>query len=187
MLDWGCGLGQYAEFARGLYPELVLDYHCRELDGLTRVARELLPGDTFHDDDESALGRTYDLVMASGSLQYLEDWQGALGRLASAARGFTYVTRLPVVTSVDSFVVVQRPHARGYLTEYPGWFINREAFLDRAREVGLTLDREFLVTEAAHVPGAPEQARFRGFLFSKGVDARPANTPPVERHADGPR
>jgi hypothetical protein len=36
-------------------------------------------------EDESCLERTYDLVVASSSLQYAEDWRGLLDRIAAAA------------------------------------------------------------------------------------------------------
>jgi hypothetical protein len=62
-------------------------------------------------------------------------------------------------------VVVQRPHACGYHTEYLGWFLNRDEFLSAAAGCGLGLRREFLIDERPPVPGAPEQAEYRGFLF----------------------
>ena len=104
--------------------------------------------------------------MASGSLQYIHDWQKCFASLARAARRYVYVTRVPIVIENPSFVVVQRPYKRGYLTEYPGWFINRTELLSSASSLGLRLDREFLVGEGMRVAGAPEQAVTRGFLFA---------------------
>jgi hypothetical protein len=62
-------------------------------------------------------------------------------------------------------VVVQRPHGCGYLTEYQGWFLNRDQLLTTAAGCGLALRREFLIDERPPVPGAPEPAEYRGFLF----------------------
>ena len=169
VLDWGGGLGQYAVWARALLPEVDLDYHCRDLPRLTAAGRRVLPDAMFHDDDASVLGRTYDLVLASSSLQYARDWRGTLAGLARAAAGYLFVTRMPFVRLAPSFVVVQRPHVHGYRTEYPGWFLNRDEFLAEARSLGLELRREFLVDERPLVEGAPEQADYRGFLF--GVPA----------------
>jgi putative methyltransferase (TIGR04325 family) len=164
-LDWGGGLGQYAVLARSLVPSLDLEYHCRDLKYLASGGRTLLPNDSFYDSDEQALARTYDLVMASSSLQYIRDWRDELGRLAAVTGGYLYVTRQPFLVRTSSFVVMQRPHRHGYKTEYPGWFLNRDEFLKAADGFGLHLRREFLIAERPFVPGAPEQAEYRGFLF----------------------
>lgn len=164
-LDWGGGLGQYAVLARSLLPSLDLDYHCRDLPLFARGGRMVLPNDSFYDSDEQAFARTYDLIMASSSLQYVRDWRHQLGRLAAATAGYLFVTRQPFVVRSASFVVLQRPHRHGYKTEYPGWFLNRDEFLGAAADFGLRLRREFLISERPFVPGAPEQADYRGFLF----------------------
>jgi putative methyltransferase (TIGR04325 family) len=167
ILDWGSGLGHYYVVSRALLPEVTFDYHARDLPRLCAAGRTLLPEVTFHETDADALGarRRYDLILASGSLHYHEAWRDVLRGFAAASRRFVYLTRLPIVQHVPSFVVVQRPHAVGYETEYQGWFFNRDEFLAGAREAGLRLVREFLVDERPHAHGAPEQCEFRGFLF----------------------
>jgi putative methyltransferase (TIGR04325 family) len=164
LLDWGGGIGHYAALARVLMPEVELEYDCRDLPLLCRHGRTLFPNATFHEDD-GCLDRTYDLVLASSSLQYREDWRGTLAGLARATGGWLFVTRLPVVRRVPSFVVVQRPSAHGYHTEYAGWFLNRGELLDEGARLGLALEREILIDERAVVAGAPEACEYRGFLF----------------------
>jgi putative methyltransferase (TIGR04325 family) len=166
MLDWGGGIGHYCVYAQALLPGLELDYHCRDLPNLVVGGRSVLPRATFYVDEDEALAKRYDLVVASSSLHYSRDWRPLLARLAAATTGYLYVTRQPFVTKVDSFVVVQRPHRHGYQTEYPGWFLNRDEFLTAAGELGLKLEREFLIWEIPNVPNAPEAADYRGFLFS---------------------
>ena len=166
LLDWGGGIGHYYAYGRALLPDVTLDYHCRDLPLLVEGGRSILPEAVFHSTDEAALSRTYDLVMASSSLQYSRDWRGTLAQLSSVADGYLYVTRQPFVTEGPSFVVVQRPSRHGYLTEYPGWFLNRDEFLDEARGLGLALLREFLIAEKPIVPKAPAPADYRGFLFA---------------------
>jgi putative methyltransferase (TIGR04325 family) len=165
MLDWGGALGQYSIYARALMPDLDIEYHCRDLPQLTRGGRSVLPDGTFHDTDESALARRYDLVLASSSIHYSRDWQATLANLASVTDGYLYLTRQPVVLKVPSFVVIQRPYRHGYHTEYPGWFLNRDALLTEASANDLVPLREFLIAERHIVHGAPEQAEYRGFLF----------------------
>ena len=174
ILDWGGGIGHYYVYASALLPEVELDYHCRDLSRYTVAGRGVLPHATFHDRDETALSRPYDLVLASSSLHYSKDWRADLAKLASVAGGYLYITRQPFVDTATSFVVVQRPHRYGYLTEYPGWFLNRGEFLTAADELGLELLREFLIAERPVVPGAPEQADYRGFLFAAPTGRKPA-------------
>ncbi len=165
LLDWGGGPGHYAVLARALLPELELEYHSRDLPALVALGRELQPEDAFHDDD-ACLGRRYDLVVASSSLQYSEDWRATLAGLAGATGGFLYLTRVGVSLESPPFVVLQRVHAYGYETEYLGWVLNRDELLARLRELGLELERELLLPETISAVGAPEAPiGHRGFLL----------------------
>ena len=168
LLDWGGGAGEYGLIARALFPDADIDYYCRDLPGVTSVGRQLLPEGSFIDTDDAAFGRRYDFVMASASLHYAEDWRSKLGDLSESADRFAFITRQPFVEAAPSFVVVQHPSRSGYYdTEYPGWFLNRREFLEAAAACGLIIEREFLTGEEPHVPRAPEQARYRGFLFRR--------------------
>ena len=165
ILDWGGGTGHYAVLARALLPGVVLDYHCKDMPRLCAAGRELQPEATFHEDEASCFARRYDLVIASGSLHYSRDWRAAMQSLAAASNGWLYLTRLPLVRTVPSFVVRQRPYMHGYDTEYCGWFLNRSEMLDHAAAIGLSLSREFLVPESPPVGNAPERCQYGGFLF----------------------
>jgi putative methyltransferase (TIGR04325 family) len=167
ILDWGGGVGHYYSYARRLRPDLELDYVVKDLGPLCEVGREVLPEVTFMTDETEALSRNYDLVFASSSLQYSRDLYGVLGRLCDAAAGWLMVTRSPFVDRHDDFVVVQRPHRYGYLTEYPAWFINRHRFIAAVEARGFGLDREFMLGERPYVANAPEQCLYRGFLFKR--------------------
>jgi putative methyltransferase (TIGR04325 family) len=167
MLDWGGGPGHYAVLGRAVAPEVELEYHSRDLPALTALGRELLPTDSFHDDD-ACFERHYDLVVASSSLQYAEDWQATVGRLAAVTDGYLYVARVPVAFQSPSFVVLQRAYAYGYETEYLGWVLNRDDLIESARRSGLELVREFLLPNEFSAIGAPESPiEHRGFLFAK--------------------
>ena len=166
LLDWGGGPGHYAVLARALLPGVELDYHSRDLPPLVKLGRELLPQDTFHDDD-SCLTRSYDLVVASSSIQYSEDWAATLTGLAASARDFLYVTRVPVALQAPSFVVLQRAYAYGYGTDYLGWVLNRDELLEQAGSAGAELERELILPAWLSASGAPESPiGHRAFLFS---------------------
>ena len=137
VLDWGGGLGHYWALARSVVPGLEFEYHVKETPAVCAQGREVAPEVVFHE-DESCLDRSYDLVVASSSLQYAEDWRGLLDRLAGAAESHLYVARVPVALSAPSFVVLQRAHAYGYETEYLGWVLNRHEFLAYAAGAGVS-------------------------------------------------
>ena len=165
LLDWGGGVGHYLALSRALVPGVEIDYHCRDVPVLAEHGRELFPEASFYDDD-SCLQRSYDLVLASASLQYAPDWKAKLAALAGATDGLLYVARAPVALCSPSFVVLQRAYDYGYDTEYLGWVFNREELLATARQAGGRLVREFLLSAWLSAAGAPEAPiAHRGFLF----------------------
>ena len=166
LLDWGGGPGHYGVLARTLLPEVDLDYHSFDLPRLAALGRDLLPQWTFHD-DESCLERSYDLVLASDSLQYSVDFGATFERLAAAADPWLFVAQLPVAAGVDSYVVQQRPDAYGYDTEYLGWVVGRDDLRAAASRAGVTLEREFLAPGVIAPPGAPGPGRLASFLFRR--------------------
>jgi putative methyltransferase (TIGR04325 family) len=174
VLDWGGGLGHYYIYARALFPDLRLDYVIKDFAGFCEAGKKVLPDVKYVSDESEALARTYDFVFASSSLHYTRDHYGLLGRLCDSAANWLMITRTPMIEKHDDFVVVQRPHMYGYMTEYPGWFINRRRLLDFVAVQGFRLEREFLVAEERNVPNAPEQARDAGFLFRRTSSDRKA-------------
>jgi len=169
MLDWGGALGHYALMAQYLLPEVALDVTIKERPELCRVGADLMPWIRFETDDAACFARAYDLVMASTSLQYAEDWRATLAALARCAQRFVFVTRLSVVRRAPSFVVIQRPYAYGYQTDYLSWVINHAELIDAATAAGLTLEREFIAGAPTAYQGAPEASETAGFLFRKSA------------------
>jgi len=167
LLDWGGGCGHYAVISRAIMPEVALHYTCKDVPLLCELGRELLPGDRFVDTDAEALAYCYDLIFVSSSLHYSRDVYATLKGLCDASQGWLMVTRQPVVETAEDFVVIQRPYAYGYETEYPGWFLNRGNFIAFVERQGFRLEREFLVDEKPEVYNAPEQCRYAGFLFRR--------------------
>jgi putative methyltransferase (TIGR04325 family) len=167
ILDWGGGLGHYYVYARELFPDVAWDYVIKDMPGLCAAGQRLLPKVKFVADDGEALSRRYDLVFASSSVHYARDHYTLIDRLCESARGWLMITRVPMIRHHDDFVVVQRPHIYGYMTEYAGWFMNRTRFVDHVTSRSFVLEREFAVGEAAHVPNAPEHGQYAGFLFRR--------------------
>jgi putative methyltransferase (TIGR04325 family) len=165
ILDWGGGAGAFYHLSRALLPpDVEIDYHCKDVPVVCAHGRQELPEASFHE-DESCLERRYDLVLASSSLQYSEDWQRVAGRLAGATRHYLFLTRVPVVRRVPSFVVRQRVRAYGLKTAYLSWVFNQGELVGATERAGMELVREFVIGFRAAVRGAPEQDETRAFLF----------------------
>jgi putative methyltransferase (TIGR04325 family) len=166
VLDWGGGLGFFSLLSRAvLPPEVVIDFHCKEEALVCRAGGEVLPDVTFWEDDR-CLDRRYDLVLASSSLQYSEDWPDVARRLARAARRYLLLTRVPVVFGRPSFVVLQRIRSRSLHTETLCWIVNRDELVDAATSDGsVELVREFLLAGTPSSPAAAPQDETRAYLF----------------------
>jgi putative methyltransferase (TIGR04325 family) len=134
---------------------------------LCGAGASLLPEVTFVSDESEALSQSYDFVFASSSVHYTRDHYHLLERLCGCASNWLMITRTPFVEKADDFVVVQRPYMYGYMTEYPGWFMNRTKMLDFVSGCGFGLIRQFIVAEQPNVPNAPEPAQYFGFLFRR--------------------
>jgi putative methyltransferase (TIGR04325 family) len=167
VLDWGGGVGHYAVLFRALFPQITFDYSVKDVPSMVMEGRRLLPDVTYYDDDAQCFQRTYDFVLASASFQYMRNWHEDLSTLARASDSYLYVSQIPIVHNVSSFVVMQRPYGHGYDTEYLGWCFQRTEFLDTACAAGLTLVREVLHGFKPDVHGAPEAPEYRGFLFRR--------------------
>jgi putative methyltransferase (TIGR04325 family) len=165
LLDWGGGIGHYFILSQRLLPDLDIEYYCKDLPLLCEAGRDVLPQAQFVESEEDVVKRRYDLVLASGSLQYSEDWKSVARLLASVAHPYLYVTRMPIVRRCKSFVALQRVYAYGYATEYMCWFLNREEFLEHMTSLDVGLVREFVFKKHPMVKHAREQAEIQGFLF----------------------
>ena len=161
ILDYGGNLGYFQSLAKALLPGVQIDYHCKELPAMVRAGREQHPDITWHVDD-ACLDEKYDLIMFSGSLQYIQPWRELLARASRAIRGYVYVTALSISARAPSYVAIQ--HYLGATMHYA--VINRDDLKSAFRDANLRLIREFWVAE--HMPienGAPGQPGYFGALL----------------------
>jgi len=165
VLDWGGSTGHYYELARRLV-DLELEYTVKELPAVCAVGRELVPEISF-DATDACLDRSYDLVLASGALQYEQDWKRRLEQLAEVASPWMLLTRMPVIETYPSYPARQRAYGYGYETEYVGWVLHRGELLVAAEASGLELVREYALVAPIGVAGAPENPRHSGFLLRR--------------------
>jgi putative methyltransferase (TIGR04325 family) len=166
ILDFGGGIGHYYLLTKALLPELEVNYCCQELPAMTKIGRLAAPGVTFIPHD-ATYDRRYELVMASGSLQYSEDWKKVVNKLARAADSYLYLTRVAVVRSADCFTVIQRPYELGYSSKWVLWVFNRDELISCVETEGFQLVREFYLEPGPVVTGTPEESAYYGFLFAR--------------------
>jgi putative methyltransferase (TIGR04325 family) len=161
ILDYGGGFGAHAHALKRLLPGLRIQYTICELPAFCELGRKLNPDVRFVSSVAEA-GTGYDLVYASSSVQYTQDWQKLLRDLCAASAGGVFVTRTPFVVTSDAFVVMQR----AYGTEYPGWVFNKDEFVQTVQKVSSRKLREVFVNgRGLAVRGAPEPNVQLGLLF----------------------
>src|SRR4030042_3606352 len=140
VLDWGGGLGHYYLIGKAVLPDVALDFHCKDVPLMAEAGKRLNPEVHWYA-DESCLRRDYDLIMINGSLQYIQDWAGTLQRIASAVKGYLFLTRIPVVDNGPGFVAIQRAYGIEMLHQQ----LNQALVLQVVEGTGLRLMREFVV------------------------------------------
>ena len=163
ILDWGGATGNYYIISKKLMPAVKFDYHCAELPSVCEIGRKLLPDVVFHE-SETWQEVHFDFVFSSSSLQYLKDWRPTVRALVQSSNRYMYICRMPFVVTGKSFVMLQR--AKEYGTEYLGWVLNREEFIQFVEQHGMKLVREFVNNGGPRIK-APELNLYMGFLFEK--------------------
>jgi len=169
-LDWGGGIGHYGLLIKKILPSTDVNYFCYDLNTFSETSKQLWDDNSVFSSNRGELLQTnkYDLVMAGSSIWYEPDWKTIFKKLIEASNNYVFITRMIFVEKGKSYVAVQRPSSMGYKTKYYFWVINENELLEQAKENGAVLVREFLVfEEKTHIYKAPEQGKFKGFLFRK--------------------
>jgi putative methyltransferase (TIGR04325 family) len=162
VLDYGGSLGHYYLIGKALVPHVELIFSCKETSRMVEAGKLLNPSIQWFADD-SCLEKTYDLVMITGSLQYMEHWQNFIRNISKAVGHYLLLTRVPVVDESNSFVAVQYV----YGTQVLHWQFNKHELLRAIEKAGFNIVREFVVGDRPYIKNAPEQCELRTWLFRK--------------------
>ena len=162
VLDYGGNLGDHYWIARALVPNVQLEYHCKELPMSVEAGRRMTPDVTWHADD-GCFERDYDLVMFSGSIQYLRDWQPVVARAIAATRKYLFLADVPVVCGTPAYVATHRSRGHTALEHE----MNRGEIIGTVERAGLRLVREFPMGPHPLIVNAPEQPTCVGWLFER--------------------
>lgn len=162
ILDYGGYLGDFCRVSKDLLPGLQLEYHCKELPAVAEEGRKLGPGVIWHTDD-GCLADRYDVIIFSGCLQYIQEWQHLLRRAASAVGTYLFLSQVSTVERVSGYVAVQRMRGITLLHQQ----LKKADVLSTVQGTGLRLVREFTMREHPPIVNAPEQPSYRGWLFER--------------------
>ncbi|MTD93505.1 hypothetical protein GIW81_04050 [Hyphomicrobium sp. xq] len=161
VLDFGGATGAYRHVACGV-ASIPVDYTVQELGAICEAMRPLRPWVRYVSRD-SALAPTYGVVLASGALQYLEDWRGRLRLLAERTEHTLFISRAPVLKGRT--VIVQQMMPGGANV---GWVWNRDELVNEACRCGLSLTDEFhFQDDFSPIAGLGEGPTIRGFAFRR--------------------
>lgn len=158
ILDFGGGFGLFARVAAWAAPGVSIDYHVVEVPDVAELGATLRPDVKFHGRLVDAPG-VFDIVIASGALQFEQAWRQLLADLAARTKRGLYLGRMPVVTSSATFVMLQNMPTGG--TTH-GWAWNFEELETAVNRTGLrVVNRLTLQSSFSPVAGAPEQPVIR--------------------------
>ncbi|MBI3515370.1 MAG: hypothetical protein HY060_15115 [Proteobacteria bacterium] len=167
VLDWGGGFGEYGAAARRFFPDLTIDWHVVEVSTVCDYGGALFADTRFHETDDVALERTFDIVLAIGALHCSVDWRGTLARLAAATRRFLILMDLPSGSNADGFTLTERPLPYMPQAVCLGGVVDDADLCRRAAQAGLTLERDLVPWQGAPLQIGPLQLTYRSFLFSR--------------------
>jgi putative methyltransferase (TIGR04325 family) len=137
ILDFGGGLGVGFVLLADALSNVAnrVDYSIVEFDDTCRAGAELFTGKKgplFHHTLPTSM--TFDIVHAASVLQYVEDWQGMVARLA--AYGARYLVMTDVYLGEFATYVTSQNH---HTSRIPHWFWNSWEFISSVERHGYTL------------------------------------------------
>ncbi len=169
VLDFGGGSGQYGVAVREAYPGIDLEWTVVETAAVHhRFATATTPNWLRWDTELSHVGEQ-DIVLASGSLNYVADPLPTLKRLAEIAP-FLVITRFPLWPIAAHRPAVQYLN-RGTRAGYPTWFFSESRFRTDLAEVGETMLEWSVPEDTAYF--AQHRCDYHGLLLASSVVRRP--------------
>lgn len=137
LLDFGGGLGTaFVVLSSALAGDIArVDYRVVEVESICQAGRELfITGPRPRFEPELPRGETFDVVQASSSMQYIEDWQSVVRQLtAYRARNLVFGDLL--LGDFESFVTLQNY----YGSRLRSRFLNAKEFIGEVERQGYEL------------------------------------------------
>jgi putative methyltransferase (TIGR04325 family) len=172
ILDFGCGTGTYSQLlaawpatAQWKYVGVDINSELIELCATTFQNARFLP--ISYSGALPFEESVFDVVMASGSLQYVKDPVAALVELRHVAKDYLLLSRMPVWKYVPSRIVVQHvAHLEGE-ERHPEHVFNRDELERLFTRVGFAILLREYGSELTPVAGIAEPAMSVSYLLKK--------------------
>lgn len=162
ILDFGGALGGYYRIARNAIPDVKIHYTVFELPALCEFGTIARPDVRFVS-SEVDLDGSYNLILASGALQYFEDWKSKFARLAALTESWLFVTRVMIVA--DETKLLEQSGDHGAISVWA--FSQADLLLEAERHHLAFVDVFDLQEQFEEISGMDEQPKVRGYLFRK--------------------
>lgn len=141
VLDFGGGLGAHERDARALFPRARFDWVVVETPPMAEAgqARFAHPGLAFESDLDALARQAFDLIHASGALQYVPSARATWELLIAIPHRVLCLNRVPLVEGgEDAFAVQRAPSPGGSVVAYPTRVLGRgrwEALVSRTHTI----------------------------------------------------
>lgn len=137
ILDFGGGLGAtYVSVSQSVDSQQGFEYHIVDLDKICEIGTELFKDDDrihFHSSLPDSL-EDVDIVHIESSLQYVEEWEDILGKLAGFDAKFFLFTNLSA-GDIPTYATTQQY----YESRIPYWFFNLDEVVTTLSKLGYSL------------------------------------------------
>jgi putative methyltransferase (TIGR04325 family) len=172
LLDFGCGNGIYCRLlavfpttARWKYVGADINAEliewCRAMYSDTRFEVLEESGARLFRDDE------FDVVLASGAVQYIKDCAGALSELHRVTRDRVLISRIPLWRYHPTQIVLQHVSHECGEEHHPMHVFNRDMLNSLLTRLGFALLFRDYGSEFFHVPGVSEPVVLNSYLLQK--------------------
>jgi putative methyltransferase (TIGR04325 family) len=181
LLDFGCGNGHYQLILAACPSTATWDYVGVDArPDFVQFCRQTYPTTSFETVKDGSLfpfaDNAFDIVLASGVMQYIHHVEGTLAELCRITREYVLISRLPTWKYHAPQMAVQ--WLRGAFGEehYPLHVFNRAMIEDRFAQVGLSVIRRDYGSEAWFLPGIREPVVHVLYLLRKTrLDTSPSS------------
>jgi len=154
VLDFGGAFGHYFDVATSAFPNVSWEWTVVETPTMVALAAGTDVGRSISWTSglDSAVGERWDLVLASGSLNYVPDPIGVLTKLGGMAP-YVLLTRLPLWPVDRHLPAVQRLSRGDRAGAYPTWVFSEEVLLQEVAAIGEVVLRFDVPEDTARIAG----------------------------------
>jgi putative methyltransferase (TIGR04325 family) len=167
VLDLGGGFGaHYYQLKIAAGKKLNLFWDVVETTTLTKEARKLNMNDdlNFYDNIDPLLHKNYDIILTSGTLQYLPDPDDMFLKLRNINHSFLIINRFPIIEEASDRLTIQSVPKSYYSASFPSWFFSNDKWI-AAFETGHNINFRWFSMSEVYL--GMQKVPFQGFLLGK--------------------